>query len=158
MEPRIVERPSFPIAGLAIRTSEEENRQHGIIPAFWQRVRRDGKFWARLEPVAAGTATLGLSADFDGRTFAYWIARELRTGAAAPAGMQTLVVPAQRYAVFTAAGRFPQSVWAAVDFAHNDWLKRPGHRRTGGPDFEWYDERYDVRASSGEVDLYIPIE
>jgi predicted transcriptional regulator YdeE len=26
MEPRIVELPSFPIAGLAIRTSEEDNR------------------------------------------------------------------------------------------------------------------------------------
>lgn len=158
MEPRIVELPSFPIAGLAIRTSEEDNRRNGTIPAFWEKVRSDRGFREGLEGIAVGPATLGLSCEFDGREFSYWIAREIRPDAPAPAGLRTFTVPAQRYAVFTAAGQFPRSVWQVVDFAYNDWLKRPGHRRTGGPDFEWYDGRFDAAASAGEVDLYIPIE
>jgi AraC family transcriptional regulator len=158
VEPRIVQRGSFRVAGAAIRTSEEENRRSGTIPAFWKRVRADGAFWDEFGKIAVGSATLGLSTDFDGRSFSYWIAREVEAGAGVPAGMQSVTIPAQRYAVFTAAGAFPQSVWELVDFVYGDWLKRSGHRRAGGPDFEWYDSRYDVASGSGEIDLYVPIE
>ncbi len=158
MTPRIVEKKSFRVAGVAIRTSEEENRRNGTIPAFWERVRRDEAFWMELEKIAVGSATLGLSTDFDGRSFSYWIAREIVAGSEVPAGMQSITIPAQRYVVVTAAGAFPQSVWKAVDFIYNDWLKRSGHRRAGGPDFECYDSRYDAAAGSGEIDLYVPIE
>ncbi len=158
MNPRIVEKGSFRVAGVAIRTSEAENRLSGTIPAFWERVRRAQAFWAELGKIAVGSATLGLSTGFDGRDFSYWIAREIRADAEVPAGMQSVTLPAQRYAVFTAVGAFPRSVWKAVDFAYGDWLKRPGHRRAAGPDFEWYDTRYDAAAGSGEIDLYVPIE
>ncbi len=136
----------------------EASSCHAGFPAFWERVRRDEAFWRDLGTIAVGSASLGLSTDFDGRSFAYWIAREIEAGAQVPAGMQSAIIPAQRYAIFTAAGAFPASVWKAVDFIYNDWLKRPGNRRTGGPDFEWYDARYDVATSAGEVDLYIPVE
>ncbi len=158
MDPRIIEKEAFQVAGLAIRTSEEENRLNGTIASFWDRVRRDEAFWGQLQKIAIGSATLGLSTNFDGRDFSYWIAREIAEGSVIPAGMQSVTIPAQRYAVFTAAGKFPRSVWETVDFIYNDWLKRPGHRRAGGPDFEWYDSRYNPATGLGEVDLYIPIE
>jgi len=158
MNPRIVEKRSFRVAGVAIRTNEEENRLNGTIPAFWERVRRDETFWRELEKIAIGSATLGLSTNFDGRDFSYWIAREIEARSEVPPGMQTVTIPAQSYAVFTAAGEFPRSVWRTVDFIYNDWLKRSGHRRASGPDCEWYDSRYDVATGSGEVDLYVPID
>jgi AraC family transcriptional regulator len=158
VNPRILEKATFRAAGAKIRTNEEENRLNGTIPAFWERVRRDEAFWAELAKIAVGPATLGLSTDFDGRDFDYWIAKEIEEGSDVPEGMQCVTIPAQRYVVFTADGAFPQNVWAAVDFVYNDWLKRPGHRRAGGPDFEWYDSRFDVATGSGEVDLYVPIE
>ena len=158
MGPRFIEKESFRVAGLAIRTNEEENRLHGTISSFWNRVRRDEAFWEELQKIAVGSATLGLSTNFDGRDFLYWIAREIRAGSDVPEGMHSVTIPAQRYAVFTSAGKFPQSIWETVDFIYNDWLKRPGHRRAGGPDFEVYDSRYDAATGSGEVDLYIPIE
>jgi predicted transcriptional regulator YdeE len=157
VEPTIVDRERFRVAGWTIRTSEEENRREGIIPAFWARMRGDEARWGELERIAVGSAVLGLSTDFDGRSFSYWIAREIEAGAEVPAGLQSVVLPAQRYAVFTARGQFPRSVWEAVDFAYGDWLKRPGHRRAGGPDFEWYDSRFDPATGAGELDLYIPI-
>lgn len=158
VNPRIVEKKGFRVAGVAIRTNEAENRLAGTIPAFWERVRRDEAFWEALDRISVGSATLGLSTDFDGRDFSYWIAREIDPGSEVPAGMLSVIIPAQRYAVFTAAGAFPQSVWKAVDFVYNDWLKRSGRRRAGGPDFEWYDSRYDAATGSGEIDLYVPIE
>ena len=81
---------------------------------------------------------------------------EVKDFAAVPAEFSRLQIPAQRYAVFThkdhisAIRRTWFSIW-------NKGLPDAGLEATGGPEFERYDERFDGRSGTGEVEIWIPI-
>jgi predicted transcriptional regulator YdeE len=156
-EPRFKEMPGFRLAGRMLRTNEAENRRLNLIPRLWADLPQDREFQAARDGAAAHPALLGLSSDFDGVNFSYWAGFAVAAGASIPDKLASMWIPAQRYAVFTTQGHFPECVWKLVDYIQADWLKAPGRQRGDGPDFEWYDGRFDFRALSGEMDLYVPI-
>ena len=158
MEPKIIEKNAFRIAGVELRTSPDENRKNRTIPSFWMKMNQDKTFWDRLGKITSGKAALGVCTDFDGKDFSYWIAMEIPESATVPEGLLVKDIPSQRYAVFTAKGQVPQSVWETLDYIYGEWFPHSGHERFDGPDIEWYDERYNPATGSGEVDLYIPIK
>ena len=72
------------------------------------------------------------------------------------AGQSLLRIPGQRYAVFFHAGHISaiRMTWRAI---FDEWLPAAGLRATNGPEFERYDERFDVTTGDGGVEIWIPV-
>ncbi|MGC9358024.1 MAG: GyrI-like domain-containing protein, partial [Anaerolineae bacterium] len=72
-----------------------------------------------------------------------------------PEGMEQWTVPEQTYAIFPCT--IP-TIHAAYRYAFEEWLPRSGYRRAEGPDFEYYDETFDLEdADRSQLYVYIPI-
>lgn len=72
-------------------------------------------------------------------------------------GMIQCELPAGNYAVFTFSGpiaKFPDLVMHVWEH----WVPENQQMYREGPDFELYDERFDPKTASGEVDIYIPVK
>jgi AraC family transcriptional regulator len=66
------------------------------------------------------------------------------------------VLPAARYAVFTAKGGLT-ALPATFRYAYDTWLPASEYEGTGMLDFELYDERFRESEPDSELDVYIPI-
>jgi AraC family transcriptional regulator len=106
--------------------------------------------------MASIPAAYGISAnmDPDSGEFDYIAGHEVSSAEKLPEGMVAFEVPGGRYAVF--ATTLP-AIGETFQNAYHKWLPEAGHRLTGGPDFELYDERFDPQDPSSEFDVYIPI-
>lgn len=66
----------------------------------------------------------------------------------------------QTYAVFTHRVGNPvlsQDLPRVFNYIYGRWLPDSGYMAGEGPEFEYYDSRFDPSTNSGEIDLYIPI-
>jgi AraC family transcriptional regulator len=68
--------------------------------------------------------------------------------------MVAFEVPGGRYARFTTT--LPK-IGETFQNAYHKWLPEAGHKSSGGPEFELYDERFHPEDLGSEFDLYIPI-
>ena len=150
MNPKIVRRPAFTVVGLKYRGKNE----HEEIPALWS------KFWPRhaeihhrVEPVWS----YGVEDNFDAATgeFDYIAGVAVTDASDVPADMVAVTVPAQTYAVFDC---ILSTLRETFRRAHDEWLPAAGHTPTAGPDFELYDERFDIAQGKLDMSIYIPIE
>lgn len=124
------------------------------MPAQWEDFQRVG-----MPPGRVGTASYGAicSADPQAQVMEYMTAVEV-------AGFEGLgpeygrmrIVP-QTYAVFLHRGHVSTvgDTWEAI---WNDWLPGSGRQTAPAPDFELYDERFDPRTGSGEIEIWVPIQ
>jgi AraC family transcriptional regulator len=87
--------------------------------------------------------------------FDYLAAMEVESVATIPEGMMSLEVPEQTYAILTCT--LP-TIRQAFDHIYHTWLPQSGYQRAPGPEFEYYDERFDIRNPDSEMDLYIPVQ
>lgn len=76
----------------------------------------------------------------------------------APAGLASLEVPASAWAVFTAAGPFPQtlqSVWGRI---YSEWFPTAGtdYEQTGGPELLW-NESPGTTLPNYRSEIWIPV-
>lgn len=64
-------------------------------------------------------------------------------------------VPPAHYAVFVHRGgrETLQETWMSIW----DWLPRSGHVSAQTPDFELYGDRWDPRAGTGEIEIWVPV-
>jgi AraC family transcriptional regulator len=99
----------------------------------------------------------GVCANYDqtSHEFDYLAAMEVNSADDIPKGMECLDVPEATYAVFTCTLPTIGEIYAYI---YATWLPQSGHRRTGGPEFELYDERFSPEDPSSEMEIYIPIE
>lgn len=144
--PRLVDREAFTVAGLCARYSYETAAG---IPALWQRF---GAYETRSHWI--GPYEYGVCVHADGGAYDYTCGVEVQ--GAAPAGLALLHIPAQRYAVFLHAGHI-SAIRMSFRVIFDDWLPASGLRASGGPDFERYDERFDVATGEGGVEIWIPV-
>lgn len=152
MQHRIVDKPAFAIAGVAVNTSMAN--QAADAPTVAARLFEPG-FADALKGRVDPAATYALHADFDpeAQTYRFVLGFEVDVTAFQPEGVDVLRVPAARYTVFTAVGPQPQAsidAWKEI----TSWRGRPELRRTGAVSFEIHDAR--VRGPTPEVDIYIP--
>jgi len=148
--PRFDDRPAFHVAGLSERYTFETN--HGI-PALWQR------FAPHIGhiPGQVGAATYGVCYNGDGEgAFDYMAGVEVTTPADVPEDLTRLTVPALRYAVFTHSGHI-SDIRKTVYTIWNKWLPEADVTHVEGPDFERYDERFDGKTGTGDVEIWIPV-
>ena len=154
MEPHIIDKPDFKVVGLPGEFSQDTNHR---IPALWK------AFWQRHKEIKnpVGKHCYGMCIGMDDDRFTYLAALEVGVLNGVPESMCGYDIPARTYAVFTVplAGKDPigKEIGRANRFIWKTWLPESGYRFARAPDFEYYDQRFDPKTLSGEIDLYIPV-
>jgi AraC family transcriptional regulator len=150
MDPKIIFLPEIRIVGMKYRGRNE----HEEIPRLWR------EFWPRhkeIEGQKETVAAYGVITNFDSDNgeFDYCAGLEVSEEKAVPRDMVFITVPPQTYAIFDCT--LP-TLMETMEYIHNDWLPESQYRRSDGPEFEFYDERFDVDQNRYEMSVYIPIE
>jgi AraC family transcriptional regulator len=74
-----------------------------------------------------------------------------------PEGMVLCEIPEATYARFTHKGPI-LDIKHTVEYIWGTWVPQSGYELRDTPDFELYDERFDPKTGTGEVDIYVPIK
>ncbi|MEM8536374.1 MAG: AraC family transcriptional regulator [Pseudomonadota bacterium] len=148
----IKDHSAFRVIGMD--TGLQQMGDNSAIPPLWQRLN------ARAHEIAEITQQAGYGVicegDGDGN-YRYVAGFAVSAGAAIPAGMRDVKIPAGRYAVFTHKGHiadFPKTVY----IVWNKALPDAGLTPREAPEFELYDQRFDIATGRGVVARWIPIE
>ena len=150
MDPKIVTKKSFTVAGFKYR-GKNENQE---IPQLWQTYnRRFGQLRHRTPEKIA----YGLMDNFDEQSgeFDYVAGTAVSSDKDLPADAVIWEVPEQTYAVFTCT--LP-TIHETFDNIYSKWLPKSGAKRQPGIEFELYDERFSTEDPDSELDIYIPIQ
>lgn len=149
LEPQIVNRQDFHVAGLLVRGNNEE----GELTALWQRF---GEHTEAFEKMAASEAAYGVIDNFDEEAgvFDYLAAVEVSGEEDVPEGMEVWRLLAQNYAVFPTT---LATLKETIDQIYGSWLPHSNYHRAPGPEFEYYDGTFDPDDPSSQLYLYIPV-
>lgn len=147
MEPEIKSKPAFTAVGMKYRGKNENNE----VPQLW------GEFGPRMNEIKhiVGPA-YGVMDNYDEKSgeFDYVAGFEVDSTADIPAGMVSVDVPEQTYAVFTCT--LP-TLLEAFKYAYKTWLPQSGYNRADGPEFELYDENFNPEDETSKMYIYIPV-
>ena len=146
--PELVYRPAFRVIGMVCHDSES-------IPQMWDRfIQREHEIGGLLRP----GGSYGLCQPLDDGRWRYIAGLEVDTGAAVPAGMTALEVPAQAYARVEHRG--PVGGLPATNrMAYAAWLPAAGFKALEGIEFEYMDERFlGPQHPDTIVELFIPVQ
>lgn len=121
------------------------------IPAQWLEVQT-------LAPIPGqiGATTYGISCGADASGMEYMCGVEVASLEALPPGMGRLRIPAQHYAVFVHRGHISGigETWRRI---LEEWLPNAPCESAHTPDFEVYDQCYDAKARTGDVEIWISV-
>ncbi|MBB5867564.1 AraC family transcriptional regulator [Allocatelliglobosispora scoriae] len=162
MDTRIVERPAFRLIGYAARVPLIH---HGANPHIQQHIASLPaeehirlKALSTAEPAGLLQITDGVDPDaVEGTELTYLHGVAVAADTPTPGGLDAVEVPGGRWAVFSAAGPYPQTLqtaWAATAtewFPSNPWRLRPG------PSIVAVLDRADD-FSTATCELWLPIE
>jgi AraC family transcriptional regulator len=147
-KPRIVQRAAFAAAGISRRYAM---RERGEIPSQWE------SFAPHIGAIAGqcGMAAYGIcyNSDEDGN-MDYMCAVETAHASRARKDLQTLTIPAAKFAVFAHDGHVSSinATWGAI-FARG----LAGEALAQGPMFERYGEDFNGRTGYGPAEIWIPV-
>ena len=156
MQPEIVEQAEELVSGMGSSFAENP---------FWQ----INKLWDDFNqreneiPNLKGNYALGVCMPRhddlpikEGDTFVYIAGRPVTSLDKVPEGMVAVKIPARKYARFTHKGPLT-NLPHTVNYIWGTWLPKSEYKHANSPDFELYDERFDVKSLSGEIDIFVPI-
>lgn len=148
-EPTIKSLQTFTVIGLKYR-GKNENQE---IPGLWQKLMP--RFAEIKERVVPGFS-YGLMGNMDevSGEFDYLAGFETKVTGDPPEGMNTWIVPAQNYAVFSCT--LP-TLMETFEYIYQTWLPGSKYERGSGPEFELYDEAFDPQDRESLLYLYIPV-
>ncbi len=161
MEPQIVTKPAFKVAGYELKTTTRDNACNQEITAFWDRMTAERLDMLHNTLQSVSEAELGVCFPADAATgdFSYVIAVEVSDFNGVPAGLFTADIPEAIYAIFTTPANdgeknIAPAIQATWKYIHDTWFPTSGYEfAEGQADFEWY-----PCSNSGEkVKIYIPI-
>lgn len=147
--PEIRERAAFRVIGLSTRCTFETN---AIIPRLWT------DFNPRCDEVPAPVAgaAYGVCCEVEADGHFRYVAGLESTATHVPDDLDSVDIPASRYAVFQHVGHlsgFNRTVYTIWNKALPDAGLTPAKT----PDFELYDQRFDARTGNGTVEIWIPL-
>ncbi|WP_034618529.1 GyrI-like domain-containing protein [Chitinibacter tainanensis] len=159
---RLVDFPGALLHGIDLITTRREGRCFRDIPRAWQRAIDNGSLIGLPHRVSSPLPLFGVVHDVScvAEQFHYLLGAEVSAQApAAPAGYRALQLPAGRYAVWqteppTEAGELTSAIMAGWE-GLTAWLPSQQLQRAAGPDFEFYDARFDT---AGTLELWLPVE
>ena len=149
MEPTIIQKPGFKVAGMKYRGQTE----HGEIPQLWDRfVPRMGE----IKHGVGGHESFGVMDNFDeaSQEFDYLAAIEVASTDDLPDGMVGWEIPDQTCAVFTVAF---SSIMEGYSYAYKTWLPESKYQCAPGPEVEFYPEEFNPEDGASELQLWVPI-
>ncbi len=150
MEPKFVTRPAFTIVGMAY-CGKNENEE---IPQLWQEFTPRGpEIRARRETGHAYGVIYGF--DDESGVMDYLAGIEVAEAGDLPQGMIALDLPHKTYAVFECT--LP-TLMQTMGQIYGTWLPDSGYRRAEGPEFEFYDERFDPAREDSVNSVFIPVK
>lgn len=138
------------IAGLQARFTAETRVE---IPKLWERF---DQLRSKLSNTV-GAEAFGVCRACDEQGFEYLAGVEVKAGAELPEGVESMLLPAQRYAIFTHHGPAPE-LSHTFNAIHSKWLPNSGHRPAQAPSFERYTKEFDPQTLSGGIEVWVPIE
>jgi DNA-binding transcriptional MerR regulator/predicted transcriptional regulator YdeE len=157
MEPRIVTKPAFivvglPFTGFITSSPYEGGNENNEIGKVWDEFNRRG---AEIKHVCG--PAYGLCFGMPNAQEPWYIAgAEVSQVADLPTGMMSMVVPAQKYAVFPCT---LGTLGATYRYITEEWQPRTGFEHALAPDFELYDEEFDPNdAQNGKLAVYWPLK
>ncbi len=160
--PVIKEIHDIKLAGYSITTSVEMNKIE--IPAVWQLFNKTKKDIEKVHPDKVTIGVFSSKTDFDLDNFSsdtevtYTLGLRVEQFSKIPEGMQTMIIPKAKYAVFTHKGGFEKLRLSYV-YVYGTWLQKSKCELSGNPGFEWYDSRFKGPFNNdSEIDIYIPIK
>ena len=149
MDVEIISRSSFWVVGLHYRGANENEE----LPALWR------EFWPRHAEIKERrnqSHAYGVVDNYDPKTrcMDYWAGIEVEQECRVPKGMAKICLPAQAYAVFQCT--LP-TLMKTLSRIYGEWLPASPYTRAAGPEFELYDERFDVDLERHEMSQWIPV-
>lgn len=160
MNPKVVERSSFTVVGIAARTSNaREMTADGIIGKQWGRLMQEGLL-AKI-PNKADQNIVAVYTDYasdHNGEYTFVLGARVKSNEGVPAGMVAKNIPAGKFAVFTsergAAAKVVPETWMKVNSLPHSAV---GGNRVYRADYEIYDERAADPANA-QVDVYVGIK
>lgn len=157
---RIEEKASMTIAGIsAVTNNADELSGQGKLGALWAQF-HSNDIMTRVTKQAMDGAIYGCYTDYENGAAGQYrvlIGARVQEADTQPTGIDTVMIPAATYAVFTTARGPIQEVVAQAWGAIWQWSATSGMQRTYSGDFEYYDER-STDPSDAQVDIYIAIK
>ncbi|WP_024295559.1 AraC family transcriptional regulator [Lacrimispora indolis] len=159
MNYRVIEKEEFHIVGFKKRITMQfkgiNPQMDSLVQKLTPQVIEELKGLCDVEP----KGILSVSADFNERTtegsqLDQYIG--VATSKAVSNGYDILDVPASNWAVFKAAGTFPdaiQDTWAKI---YSEWFPASGYELTGGPELLW-NETPDTSKPDYKSEIWIPV-
>jgi predicted transcriptional regulator YdeE/DNA-binding transcriptional MerR regulator len=158
MEPRIVTKPAFTVVGLPftgfVSSAPYENsaQTNNEIGKVWEEF--DARY-AEIKNVCGPAYGLCFGMPNDREPW-YIAGIEVSKADDIPAGMMSMTVPAQKYAVFPCT---LGALGATYRYITEEWQPRSGYEHTDAPDFELYDQEFDSNdPQHGKLSVYWPIK
>lgn len=169
MEPVVVNKPAFQVAGYGIETNVEAGAYTQDVASFWYYYEGDnleGKMYAVLNPPKHGEVGLCVPGQDSGNAV-YLLGVIVEDFSLVTADMLTAVVPAAQYAVFTTPPvdatdeadpeAFAQVVKSTWRYIFEDWFPESGYEHDEDKlNFEFYDERCHARVDT-VMEIYVPV-
>ncbi|MDD3244022.1 MAG: GyrI-like domain-containing protein [Eubacteriales bacterium] len=156
IEVRVESKPAFAVAGKKVWISGQDNEQFG---RFWAEA-NSGGLTDRLRALAGNvpgavtkSSVFGVSCvekDPNDRAFDFFIAAELDSANAQE--LETYVVPAAKWAIFSNRGELPMSLVKAEMHAFMEWLPASPYQHALAPELEVYPD-----AEPDLVEFWLPL-
>jgi AraC family transcriptional regulator len=161
MEPQIVTKPAFKVAGYELKTTTRDNMHNQEIPAFWGSLTKEQSDTLHKKLPSVNEAELGVCFPTDPANgdFSYVIAVEVADFKDIPANLFTTEIPGATYAVFTTPANdgeknIAPAIQGTWQYIHETWFPNSGYEfAEGKADFEFYPCSDRVE----KVKIYIPV-
>ena len=157
MEPRIVEKEAFTVVGIPFKGQISsgpyaDGEHNNEIGQAWNELN------ARYAEIKHVTGPgIGLCFGMPNTEQPWYIAgMQVSRAEDVPAGMMPMTVPNQKYAVFECT--LP-AIGETYQYIMEQWQPRTGYQHADAPDFELYDEKWDMTNPQGSpLYIYWPIK
>ncbi len=151
MEPKIVQREAFAVAGLELRCRMGEP---DAIPQLWQ---RSFAHMNEIQGLTEPGISYGVMYNYDEATEAwdYLAGYAVDADAPLPEGMTRKEIPAQRYAVFTCTMPTIQETYDAI---YQEWLPQSGYEHAPTPEFERYGQSFNPNDPTSQFEIFVPLQ
>jgi AraC family transcriptional regulator len=156
MDLKIVEKEALKVIGMKVITTQKNN----TIPQLWNRFNPRCKEIRNIaqEGVCVGICPNVDTNDFSENTeFAYIAGMIVENFDEVPEGMETLEIPAQKYAVATHKGAL-DTLNDTYHYLYAEWLPNSDYEFCPTAEIEWYDKRFIFASPDSEFDIYIPVK
>ncbi len=157
MNPEIIDKDSFNVVGLEIKTSLVDGQFMEDVSNLIERALSSlvlDEVPNRVHP----EEILGISLNLQGDgTYTFILGAEVTSVGEVPEGTIVNTIPAEKYAVFKAVGEMPFALMEKQEYIQTEWLPNSGYKAAKAPRFELYGEdAWETKDPA--IKIYLPIE